>query len=146
MQTYLIQSALFDILLTLVFPEPFRGGRGGRGAFRGGRGGFANVNGGAPTKANGLTSTATTTEGWANQVEQATTGASGEDGGDHSAEAPRESSKADDFAAAGGMADAPAAKEVEAAAKQGGTSWQEEIKRPVPAAIKPKMTWAQIAR
>lgn len=62
--------------------------------------------------------------------------------------APAEASKADDFNAAGGWSDAPAAKEIETAAKQGGTDWQEEIKKPVPTApaAKPKLTWAQIAK
>lgn len=155
--------------------EPFRGGRGGRGGLRGGRGGFVNANGGVngAKKADALpTSTATTTEGWANQVGQAIT-AEGEDGGWGSTAIEPESSKADeggwgesdvpadgavaepskgdDFSAAGGWGDAPAPKELEAAAKDGGTGWQEEIKKPVPVAkpaagLRPMMTWAQIAK
>ena len=112
--------------------EPFRGGRGGgRGGARGGRPAGAPV-ASASTKANGFpTSTATTAEGWADQVEQS-----------NAAEASL-TSNADDFSAAGGLSDAPAAKELEAAAKQGNTDWQEDIKKPVPP---PKKTWAQIAK
>ena len=67
---------------------------------------------------------------------------------DGESQAPVEASQADDFAAAGGLGDAPAPKEIAAAAKQGGTGWQEEIKKPVPTApaAKPKLTWAQIAK
>lgn len=173
--------------------EPFRGGRGGRG---GGRGGYGNANGGSYSKKDNdfPTSTETTTDGWASQVQQsddaeaATTGGDGgwgtaaaavdsadagaggwgtdapaqaDDGGWGTAapaqasqpEAggwgtdapPVEASQADDFAAAGGFSDAPAPKEIVAAAKQGDTRWEEEIKKPVPA-VKPKLTWAQIAK
>ena len=125
---------------------------------------MVNVNGGSyAKKANGFpTSTDTTTEGWASQVEQSnaaeaaadeaawstaadaasTVKADGED-----TEPPAAAGQADDFAAAGGLGDAPAPKELAAAAKQGGTGWQEEIKKPVPtASAKPKLTWAQIAK
>ena len=62
-----------------------------------------------------------------------------------------DTSKGDDFSAAGGWGDAPAPKELEKAARNGGTGWQEEIKKPVPVAkpttgLKPTMTWAQIAK
>ncbi|WRT65211.1 uncharacterized protein IL334_002154 [Kwoniella shivajii] len=129
--------------------EPFRGGRGGRGGFRGGRGGLSNANGHSkPTTTEEFpTTTATTTEGWANQVQQATS-AEQTDG-----EAPAETSNGDDFSGAGGWGDAPAPKELEKAAKTGGTGWQKEIEKPiqvasssVPPAAKPKLTWAQIAK
>ncbi len=151
--------------------EPFRGARGGRGGGRGGRGGFIDANGNSSKKPDAfLGSAATTTEGWASQVEQATT-ADGEDAGWASTVAEPDTNKADteglgetvingvitdpskgdDFSAAGGWGDAPAAKELEKAAKTGGMGWQEEIKKPVAvakpsAAIRPMMTWAQIAK
>ncbi|RXK39584.1 hypothetical protein M231_03086 [Tremella mesenterica] len=147
--------------------EPFRGARGGRGGARG-RGGFTNANG----KSKDLpTTTATTTEGWANQVAQATSEGADEngwseaplvdskiDGGWGEGEddlAPAAASKADDFSAAGGLGDAPARNELEKAAARGGSSWQETIKRPVqvaPPTVPPapapavKKTWAQIAK
>ncbi|WVW78945.1 hypothetical protein I302_100908 [Kwoniella bestiolae CBS 10118] len=131
--------------------EPFRGGRGGRGGFRGGRGGLANVNGHSkPTASDEFpTTTATTTEGWANQVQQATSADAEE--GDNAAIA--DTSKGEDFSASGGWGDAPAPKELEKAAKAGGTGWQKDIEKPVqvagssvPPAAKPKLTWAQIAK
>ncbi|WWC87354.1 uncharacterized protein L201_002243 [Kwoniella dendrophila CBS 6074] len=131
--------------------EPFRGGRGGRGGFRGGRGGASNVNGTSkPTTSEDLpTTTATTTEGWANQVQQATSA------DDQEAENAviADTSKGEDFSASGGWGDAPAPKELEKAAKTGGTGWQKDIEKPVqvapssvPPAAKPKLTWAQIAK
>lgn len=156
--------------------EPFRGGRGGRGGIRGGRGGFAgavaggssSASAGAKTAGDFPTSTDTSTEGWASQVQQATSAAAegGDDGGWGESAAPAEApvetatiadtSKREDFSAAGGWGDAPSAKEIEKAAKTGGTGWQEDIKKPVQvaapsaapalAAAKPKLTWAQIAK
>lgn len=136
--------------------EPFRGGRGGRGGPRGGRGGFQNINGGGLNgipKASAATTTATTTEGWASQVEAASVVAeAGTDDGAWGGEAQVEdTSKGEDFSAAGGWGDAPAAKELEKAAKTGGKGWEEEIKKDVPSKTdvppaKPKMTWAQIAK
>ncbi|WVR04267.1 hypothetical protein IAU60_001267 [Kwoniella sp. DSM 27419] len=130
--------------------EPFRGGRGGRGGFRGGRGGFAGAAGAGSSKADGFpTTTDTTTEGWANQVQQATSADAAE--GETAAALP-ETSKGDDFAGAGGWGDAPSAKELEKAAKTGGTGWQKDIEKPVQVApssvpaAKPKLTWAQIAK
>ncbi|WWD21897.1 hypothetical protein CI109_106385 [Kwoniella shandongensis] len=135
--------------------EPFRGGRGGRGGFRGGRGGFAGVNGQAkPTPTEGPTTTATTEEGWASQVEQASTSAV--DGAQEAENAaPVESSNNEDFSGSGGWGDAPAPKEIEKAAKAGGKGWQKDLDKPVPVAsstvpsapaAKPKLTWAQIAK
>ncbi|WVF70414.1 hypothetical protein IAT40_005204 [Kwoniella sp. CBS 6097] len=138
--------------------EPFRGGRGGRGGFRGGRGGFTNTNGqpkATPTE--GFpTTTDTTTEGWANQVQQAASAdaaATEQDSEANAASAVADTSKGEDFAGSGGWGDAPAPKELEQAAKSGGTGWQKDIEKPVqvapssvPAAAKPKLTWAQIAK
>ena len=132
-------------------PEPLRGGRGGRGGFRG-RGAFANTNG---HKASGSfpTTTATTTDAWADQLEQSE---AAQDDGEWSTAAdaastvkadldsrigegstpPAELSRADDFSAAGGFGDAPAPKEVERASKIAQSS----------TAPKPKLTWAQIVK
>lgn len=87
-------------------------------------------------------------------MEQAT--ASGDDGGwgedaaDSSA-APAPATSGDDFAAAGGFGDAPAAKELDKAAAAGGKGWQEEVKKDVPGktaapVVPAKKTWAQIAK
>ncbi|WWC67514.1 uncharacterized protein I206_101422 [Kwoniella pini CBS 10737] len=132
--------------------EPFRGGRGGRGGFRGARGGASNVNGSSKAPQNGEfpTTTATTTEGWANQVQQAT---SADEQEQETNDAVADTSKGDDFSASGGWGDAPAPKELAKAAKAGGKGWQKEIEKPVqvasssvPPAAKPKLTWAQIAK
>ncbi|KAK8846580.1 hypothetical protein IAR55_005666 [Kwoniella newhampshirensis] len=133
--------------------EPLRGGRGGRGGFRGGRGGLANVNGHAkPTSTEGPTTTATTEEGWASQVEQASSSADAQEADNI---APAETSNNEDFSGSGGWGDAPAPKEIEKAAKTGGKGWQKELDKPVPVAsstvpsvpaAKPKLTWAQIAK
>lgn len=93
---------------------------------------------------------------------EAATSANTEDGGwgstigetgtivpDDASVAPVTAGQADDFSAAGGWGDAPAPKELEKAAKAQGTEWEEEIKKPVQTAapvLKPKMTWAQIAK
>ncbi|ORY24864.1 hypothetical protein BCR39DRAFT_545589 [Naematelia encephala] len=145
--------------------EPFRGGRGGRGGGRGGRGGFANVNGGANgIKKNGDSAT----DAWTNQVEQATEAATAngvygtsaaetgeaksadQNGWAESATAPVETGKGDDFAATNGWGDAPAAKEVEKAARTVNAGKKEDIKNIAPSAqpppAKPKLTWAQIAK
>ena len=114
--------------------------------------------------------TATTSEGWADQTQQTTLADGEENTWDSTAismeptkpqvvetvqsggsEALPGTSKGDDFTAAGGWGDAPAPKELEKAARVGGTGWQEDIKKPVPVA-KPgaeeraRMTWAQIAK
>jgi hypothetical protein len=149
--------------------EPFRGGRGGRGGFRGGRGGFANPSTSTITKKDDTT----TPDGWAKQVAESTaedatawgstTGDAAstikpdDDGawGDSAAidPAPVETGQAEDFSAAGGWGDAPAPKEIENAVKAGGKEWQEDYKKDLPVekvapvtGLKPKMTWAQIAK
>ncbi|ADV25808.1 Hypothetical protein CGB_N3110W [Cryptococcus gattii WM276] len=141
--------------------EPSRGGRGGRGGSRAGRGGFSGSNEawGASTSNDaikGWGESATTTEGWGESTSAApaTTqedGGWGAEPGQPSMDAPKESN-ADDFSGSGGWGDAPAPKEVEKAVKQGGNAWQPEIEKPVPVAqpsapvVKPKLTWAQIAK
>ena len=143
-----------------------RGGRGGaRGGIRGGRGGYSNGAGagvGSSTNAwgngNGITAdattTATTSDGWATQVQQATEGE--DDGGWGSTAEPAPvatttSQNTEDFAAAGGLSDAPAEVELDKAAKAGGTGWQEEVKKDIPGktaapVVPAKKTWAQIAK
>ncbi|ODN75168.1 hypothetical protein L202_06370 [Cryptococcus amylolentus CBS 6039] len=151
--------------------EPIRGGRGGarggRGGARGGRGGFSNTDGAAPAwgSSNNAGESSTTPGGWgeaaAAEPVKADEGA-GAWGAEPEAqpwdEAPKQAdavpgqSKGDDFASSGGWGDAPAAKEVESAAKSNGNAWQAEIDKPVPVAqpsapvAKPKLTWAQIAK
>lgn len=114
---------------------------------------------------NGQASTTDTTiDGWASQVEQASSGqqdgwATSEDKdqdanvAESSAQAVT-SGKGDDFAAAGGWGDAPSAKEVSKAAKSGNAGWQGQGKQAVSAvntaapapAVPAKLTWAQIAK
>lgn len=135
--------------------EPFRGGgRGGRGGIRGGRGGYTGTNGSA-THANGNgETTETTTEGWAAQVEQATSAEVEPSQEAESSTQAAAAGKGDDFAAAGGWGDAPSAKEIQKAAKSGNSGWQGKGKQAVSAvntaapapAGPPKLTWAQIAK
>lgn len=151
----------YIIQLIMGWIEPSRGGRGGRGGSRAGRGGFSGSNEawGASTSndaSKGWGESTTTTEGWGESASAApaTTqedGGWGAEPGQPSMDAPKESN-ADDFSGSGGWGDAPAPKEVEKAAKQGGNAWQPEIEKPVPVAqpsapvVKPKLTWAQIAK
>jgi hypothetical protein len=116
---------------------------------RGGRGGFVGTNG--ATKHTETTDT--TTEGWAAQVEQATSGQNDEAEAESSTQAAA-AGKGDDFAAAGGWGDAPSASEISKAAKSGNSGWQgkgkqavSEINTAAPAPTgPPKLTWAQIAK
>lgn len=124
---------------------------------RGGRGGYSNTNGAESTTANGEASTTdTTADGWAAQVEQAQGDGWGAPEGDaaESSTQAAASGKGDDFAAAGGWGDAPSAKEVTKAAKSGGQGWAAKGKQAVSAvntaapapAVPAKKTWAQIAK
>lgn len=157
-----------------------RGVRIGRGGARGGgRGGYGNVNG-ANKKQNGAPSdawpstTATTTEGWTNQVQQAEAASAHEDDGGWGEPADTKST-ADDggwgapapveekpvkpvaMGAWGKPRPAPAQKEapkeapkevVQEAPKEEAAPEPAatEPAAPAPPAAKPKMTWAQIAK
>lgn len=142
----------FDTLwLSLMNSDSLRGGRGGRGR---GRGGFTNVNGHSTAAGGAATSASAGTDGWGATTTDGPADVAAEGEGVAStaavtAPAAVAAGQADDFAAAAGWGDAPAAKELEKAAAQGGTSWQEEIKKPVPVAQPSaplKKTWAQIAK
>ena len=147
-------------------PEPFRGGaRGGRGGVRGGRGGYSNINGASQATNGEASTTETSVDGWAAQVEASSStpkeggawGSGSENKDQDVAESSTQavaSGKGDDFAAAGGWGDAPSAKELSKAAKSGGSGWQGKGKQAVSAvntaapapAVPAKLTWAQIAK
>ena len=79
---------------------------------------------------------ATDDGGWSTAADAASTVKGGDDAGWAEGSTPPASSKQDEFAASGGFGDAPSSKEISKAAKGVQST----------PAVKPKMTWAQIAK